>query len=67
MSRKRINPDRRRKHIPYGSKGYCGYGGESYSRKHGEFIDDVVDKRAYRQKIRMILHNFLKGNVNDRF
>lgn len=63
LSRKRINPDRHRKHIPYGSKGYCGYGGESYSRKHGEFIDDVVDKRAFRQKIRIALHKFLKGEI----
>lgn len=55
MTRKRCNPDRHRKHIPYGSQGYCGYGGESYSRKYGEFITDVVDKSSYRQKIKRLL------------
>ena len=55
MSRRRLNPNRYRKHIPYGSKGHCGYGGETYSRKYGEFITDVVDKSSYRQKIRQLL------------
>ena len=64
MSRKRVNPDRHRKHVPYGSKGYCGYGGESYSRKYGLFIDDVVDKRAFRQKIRITLHKILEGETD---
>ncbi|MBP5723272.1 MAG: hypothetical protein J6X18_06840 [Bacteroidales bacterium] len=50
------NPNRKRKHIPYGSKGYCGYGGETYSKKYGVFITDVVDKKAFRQKIRRLLH-----------
>lgn len=54
--RKRINPNRRRKHIPYGSKGYCGYGGECYSHKYGVFVTDVVDKSSERQRIRQLLH-----------
>lgn len=65
MRRKRFNPNRHRKHVPYGSKGHCGYGGESYCRKYGEFIDDVVDKRAFRQKIRIALRKILKGEIKD--
>jgi hypothetical protein len=45
---------RHRRHIPYGSKGYCGYGGEIHS-KHGNWIDDVVDKRACRQMVRNMI------------
>lgn len=26
------NPFRKRKHAPYGNKGWCGYGGEIYSK-----------------------------------
>ena len=49
------NPNRHRKHVPYGSKGYCGYGGEIYSKKYGLFVLDVVDKKSYRQKIKKLL------------
>ena len=51
--------------MPYGSKGHCGYGGESYCKKYGWFIDDVVDKRAFRQKMRIALHKILKGEIKD--
>jgi hypothetical protein len=57
--RKRYNPNRNRKHIPYGSKGYCGYGGECYCKKYGLFIDDVVDKKSFRQKNRMMLRKIM--------
>lgn len=53
--KKKWNPFRRRKHIPYGSKGHCGYGGETYSKRYGEFIVDVVDKKSYRQRIKQML------------
>ncbi len=49
------NQNRHRKHIPYGSKGYCGIGGETYSHKYGYIVDDIVDKKGYRQKIRKLL------------
>ena len=65
MRHKQFNPNRHRKHVPYGSKGYCGYGGESYSRKYGLFLDDVVDKRAFRQKIRIALHKILIQGTNE--
>lgn len=29
------------------------------------FIDNVVDKRAFRQKIRIALHKILKGEIKD--
>ena len=63
MTRKRINPNRRRKHIPYGSKGYCGFGGEYYLVKYKKcFIDDVIDKSSYRQKIRLLLRKIKLDN-----
>ena len=62
------NAFRRRKHIPYGSKGYCGYGGEFYSYKHrGFYITDIVDKRQERKKNKPnnIIKNLEKENLND--
>lgn len=53
MSRNRTNSFRHRKHIPYGSKGYCGCGGEFYSKKHGGlYITDIVDKNENERKIK---------------
>ena len=49
------NLNRHRKHIPYGSKGYCGMGGEIYSKKYGYIVDDIVNKKSYRQKIKKLL------------
>ena len=40
---------RHRKMIPYGSEGYCGFGGEFYIRKWGEILMDVVKKRKARK------------------
>lgn len=65
MSRKRLNPYRHRKHIPYGSQGYCGYGGEYYSAKYkGVFIDDIIDKKSYRQKTKSMLRKIKDEYMN---
>ena len=52
MKRKgRPSQFRHRKHIPYGSQGYCGYGGEFYSYKYrGEFLSDIINKPKERLK-----------------
>lgn len=68
MKRKEPSAFRHRKHVPYGSKGYCGYGGEFYSHKHGGFyITDVVDKKQERKKskINEIMKDLEKENLND--
>ena len=61
---KKKNPNRHRKHIPYGSKGYCGYGGEYYSAKYGVFIDDIIDKKSHRQKIKSTLRKIKEEYMN---
>ena len=38
------NPFRRRKHSPYGNKGWCGYGGEIYSK-------NPYDKESSKEEI----------------
>ena len=54
MKQKRPSAFRNRKHIPYGSKGYCGFGGEFYSSRHrGYYITDIVNKRQIREKNKM--------------
>lgn len=54
MRKPKSSAFRHRKHIPYGSKGYCGLGGEFYSNNRGGFyITDVVDKRQERKKNKM--------------
>lgn len=68
MKLKKPNAFRHRKHIPYGSKGYCGYGGELYSKKMGIVcIIDVVDKRQERKKNKMnqIMKDLENKNLND--
>lgn len=58
---------RRRKHIPYGSKGYCGYGGEFYSKTQGEIIIDIINKSKERKKnkMRSIMEDLENKNLND--
>ena len=63
--RKRCNPNRHRKHIPYGTKGYCGFGGESFSMKYGVYITDIVDKGAFRRQIKELLRKLRIGENND--
>jgi hypothetical protein len=64
-NRKRINPFRHRRHIPYGSKGHCKYGGEYYLFKYKEeFISDIIDKKSYRQKIKYLLQKIKDEYMN---
>lgn len=62
------NPFRKRKHSPYGSKGWCGYGGEIYSKNHynkdssfEEIVTDCINKskarRAWKRDIQKELNN----------
>lgn len=53
------DPMRKRKHIPYGSKGMCGYGGEKYYRKYGEVATDVVNKSKERQLSKKFLKDMM--------
>ena len=68
MKKTKTSAFRHRKHIPYGSKGYCGYGGEFYSKKHsGFYITDIVDKKRERKKNKMkeIMKDLENKNLND--
>lgn len=68
MKKTKTSAFRHRKHIPYGSKGYCGYGGEFYSAKHnGFYITDIVDKKQERKKNKMtyIMKDEENKNLND--
>lgn len=40
--------ERHRKIKPYGSVGYCGYGGEIYIKKWGYILLDCIKKRQVR-------------------
>lgn len=52
---------RKRKIKPYGLKGWCGYGGETYFRKWGEVMTDIVNKK----KIRRENKNIIKQELNN--
>lgn len=68
MKKMKTSAFRNRKHIPYGSKGYCGFGGEFYSYKHhGFYITDIVNKRQERKKNKMnkIMKDLENKNLND--
>ena len=42
--------ERRRKHRAYGSQGWKGWDGETYFKKYGEVMVDVVDKKKARRE-----------------
>ena len=44
--------DRKRRMKPYGLVGYKGYGGETYFRRFGDIIIDIVNKKGYRRKLK---------------
>ena len=55
--------DRHRKMKAYGSKGYCGWGGEYYFKKWGEIMLDLVNKRkARREAKKQILEQLYEDN-----
>lgn len=54
----------RRKMIPYGSQGYCGYGNEVYIKKwHEEMILDVINKRKERRNAKKQIEEELLNNI----
>lgn len=50
---------RNRKIKPYGYKGWCGWGGESYFKRFGEIMLDLVDKKKIRKEARKLIYKEL--------
>lgn len=52
--------ERRRKRRPYGCLGWCGYGGETYFKRFGELLLDIVDKKRVRRDIKRKLKEYTR-------
>lgn len=59
---KQPHPYRSRKIKPYGLKGFCGYGGEIYTKKYGEICVDIINKKRQRRISKQEIRNELNKN-----
>lgn len=55
---------RRRKRRAYGSQGWKGWGGETYFKKYGEIMIDVVDKKKQGVRLKNIQKMNYRINYN---
>lgn len=46
---------RNRRIKPYGYMGWCGWGGESYFKRFGEIMIDLVNKRKARREAKKLI------------
>lgn len=53
--------ERKRKHRAYGSQGWKGWGGETYFKKYGEIMVDIVDKKKARREAK----KYIKKELYD--
>lgn len=55
--------ERRRKRRAYGSRGWQGWGGETYFKKYGEIMIDIVDKKKARGESKKLIEYELHNQV----